>query len=134
MGIPRRPLAPKERGSVSVLVIDDDPDVRDVMAALLEMFGYTAASAANGREALLVLESVEPELIFLDLEMPIMDGASFRQVQRRDRSLLEIPTVVMTGARAEAFLDPAITQTLRKPARVDDLLAIVRTHCELPTH
>jgi CheY-like chemotaxis protein len=118
-GIPRR---------VSALVIDDDTDARELLAEVIERAGYSVVTAADGREALELLRTVRPSVIFVDLSMPIMDGAEFREAQRRSREWISIPTVVMTGTCEEPQLDLAVEQTLHKPVRVSDLLAIVRRH------
>ena len=115
--------------AVSVLVVDDDPEARDMMVAILERAGYTAITAANGLEALEALHHVRPELILLDVCMPICDGAEFRQAQRRNKEWLRIPTVVMTGIEAEPVLDVAVEEALRKPIRARDLLALAERHC-----
>ena len=112
-----------------VLIVDDDPDVRDMMDAVLTNAGYTVETATNGDEALKLLRSIRPELILLDIKMPTMDGAEFRQAQRREPELLRIPTVVMTAAPVEALLDLAVKETLRKPVGKAELLATVRRHC-----
>lgn len=118
-----------ERQRVDVLVVDDDPESRDMLAAVIERAGYSVATASDGREGLQLLEAVRPELIFLDVCMPILDGARFREEQRHHRDWLGIPTVVMTGVDDEPQLDPAVAATLRKPVRAADLLALVRQHC-----
>jgi CheY-like chemotaxis protein len=125
---------PTDRTAVSVLVIDDDRDTRELISQILERAGYTAVTAADGREALARLRSFRPAVIMLDVCMPVMDGAEFREVQRRDRDLLGIPTVVMTaaGKAVEPMLDLAVEQTLRKPIHIRDLLAIVERHCPKP--
>jgi CheY-like chemotaxis protein len=114
---------------VCVLVVDDDPEIRDMTAALLEAAGYSVATAADGKEAFSLLRSVRPALIVLDVCMPIMSGAEFRELQRRDRDLLRIPTVVMTARSDEPLLDLAVEATLRKPVSMQELLRIVRKHC-----
>lgn len=115
---------------VSVLVVDDDPDARELMEMFLTKEGYTVRTACNGREALELLQTIRPSLILLDVQMPVMDGMEFREHQRRDRALLSIPTVVLTGAAVEPMLDLAVDEALRKPVRGVDLLAIVRRHCD----
>jgi CheY-like chemotaxis protein len=112
-----------------VLVVDDDPEVRDVTEAILTKAGYLVVTAENGDEGLTLVRSARPALIFLDLNMPVMGGAEFRQAQRRDPELIRIPTVVMTAAADEPLLDLAIEETLRKPVHMDDLMRIVRRHC-----
>ena len=114
--------------SVSALVIDDDPEARDMLASLLIKAGFTVATARDGREALDLLRTVRPAVIFVDLYMPIMDGAEFRQEQRRNREWLYIPTVVMTGSDDEPLLDLAVEETLHKPVHAAELLEIVRRH------
>jgi CheY-like chemotaxis protein len=118
-----------EPRSVAVLIVDDDEDAREVLAALIERAGYTTATAANGREALDRLHTIKPELILLDVCMPIMDGPTFRQEQRRHWDWLRIPTIVMTGANEEPMLDIAVEETLRKPVRSADVIALVARHC-----
>ncbi len=112
-----------------MLVIDDDPEARDMLAAIVEKAGYTVATASHGGEGLDVLRTTQPELIFLDVCMPIVSGHEFRQEQRRHREWLKIPTVVMTGMDDEPMLDVAVEATLRKPVRARELLAIVERYC-----
>jgi CheY-like chemotaxis protein len=128
-GDPRRTNGGESLPSIAVLIVDDDEDTRDMIAVLLEQAGYSVATAGNGREALERLKMLRPEMILLDVCMPEMDGAMFRQEQRRHWDWLHIPTIVMTGAADEPMLDIAVEQTLRKPVRGADLLAIVARHC-----
>ncbi len=114
------------RSSASVLVVDDDVDTRDLLADVLRRAGYTVETASDGRDAIARLRtSPLPRLILLDIEMPVMNGAEFRETQRKDEQWLRIPTVVMTGSREEPQLDLAVEHTLRKPFTTDDLLATV---------
>ncbi len=112
-----------------MLVIDDDPEARDMLAAIVEKAGYTVAAACNGGEGLALLQTLKPELIFLDVCMPVVNGHQFREAQRRNREWLKIPTVVMTGIDDEPMLDVAVAATLRKPVHARELLAIVARHC-----
>jgi CheY-like chemotaxis protein len=113
---------------VSALVIDDDPDARELLAAIARKVGYSIATARDGRHALELLQSISPDVIIVDLSMPVMDGAEFRQAQRQNREWLAIPTIVMTGTNEEPMLDLAVEQTLRKPVRAAELLEILRRH------
>ena len=115
-----------------ILIVDDDPEVRDVMSGIIEAAGYAVVTASNGEEALDRIHEQEPSLIFLDIEMPVMGGEEFRQHQRHDTALLRIPTVVMTGSEHEPLLDLAVGETIRKPARLADILDIVRRYCVGP--
>ena len=90
-----------------VLVVDDDRDIRDSLIELLERYGYRAAGAANGREALAVLEASPhlPCLILLDLMMPVLDGRGFREEQRKHAAWRTIPVIVISAysdAQAQA--------------------------------
>lgn len=116
--------------SVSVLVIDDDIDTHDMLSVLLAHAGYSVATACNGREALRMLASLRPEVILLDVEMPVMTGPQFREAQRRDKDLIRIPTIVMTGSKEEPQLDPGIADVLHKPFRSKQLVAAISRYCE----
>ena len=118
-----------EPSKPSVLVVDDDDDTSDLLASSLCRAGYAVQTASNGAEALALLRANIPDVILLDIEMPVMDGAEFRQSQRRDRRLLDIPTIVMTGSANEPQLDLAVAHTLRKPFRTKDLLSLLAGYC-----
>lgn len=118
-----RPIS--ARRHVSVLIIDDDVDTHEMLGVLLAHAGYSVATACNGREALSLLTSVRPEVIVLDVEMPIMTGAEFREAQRRDKDLIRIPTIVMTGSKEEPTFDPGVVEVLHKPFRAAALVAAV---------
>jgi CheY-like chemotaxis protein len=87
----------------SVLVVDDDPDIRDVLGIIVQQEGYEFLSAADGAEALRMLQRMSgcPRLIFLDLRMPVMNGWQFREEQLRDSRLEGIPVVVITADSSE---------------------------------
>lgn len=112
-----------------ILVVDDDPEVLDMMDAILTSAGYDVETATNGLEALALLPSITPAMIFLDINMPMMDGVQFREAQRRDRNLIRIPTIVMTGGDVHPLLDLAVDETMRKPARKADVLAVALRYC-----
>ena len=83
----------------SVLIVDDDVDIREVLAETLVDRGFDVATAANGLEALEVLRgpSPPPSVILLDLMMPIMDGYSFLAQRRADPALAAIPLAIVTA-------------------------------------
>src|SRR5205814_763382 len=104
----RRRLSPM--GSHTVLVIDDDPDLRSAVVDLFQDRGFLALSAADGRLALDLLESIGdlkelPCAIVLDLMMPVMDGWTFRREQLQRRDLSAIPVVVMSAVANPATID-----------------------------
>jgi CheY-like chemotaxis protein len=83
-----------------ILLVEDDEALRDVLAEVLADEGYHVECAANGREALESLArcACPPDLILLDLMMPVMDGWSFREAQQLDPRLARIPTVVLSAS------------------------------------
>src|SRR5438270_7170536 len=85
-------------GDRSILLVEDDAATREALALILGTEGYRVTGAANGAEALGVLRSAPPpDLILLDLMMPIMDGWQFRREQVRDAALSAIPVVVLSA-------------------------------------
>lgn len=116
-----------------ILVIEDDPTIREVLVEVLGEHGYDAVGASNGREALdtLAASPDRPCVILLDLMMPIMDGRSFREEQLQSPELSTIPVIVIS-----AHLDQAVTSDLnaaaylRKPVRLADVLSSVKTYCD----
>ncbi|HWM88858.1 MAG TPA: response regulator [Kofleriaceae bacterium] len=115
--------------SVAVLVIDDDDDIRATLAEVLQEVGYSVASASHGVEALELLRDVRPSVILLDLNMPVMGGAEFRELQRKDALLSRIPTIVMTAIdRMPDSLEELEAEILAKPFRLPDLLALLEVY------
>jgi CheY-like chemotaxis protein len=113
-----------------VLVVDDDGDIRDTLAELLESEGYEVAVAAHGEEALAYLRSAPaPRLILLDLMMPVMNGFEFRAEQLRDARLAAIPVVVITAGRPSNASSLNAKAVLTKPLGMFELLALVSDHC-----
>jgi CheY-like chemotaxis protein len=113
-----------------VLIVEDDEDLRDMMAQMLTIEGFRTVTAANGRDALAYLHGSEkPNVILLDLMMPVMDGWEFRRRQKADPEIAPVPVIVLSA------LDPARAATvdadafLKKPLDFDRLLALVREHC-----
>lgn len=109
-----------------ILVVDDDSALRESAVDALGDAGYEVRVAGDGREAFSLLYPCLPSLILLDLMMPSMDGWRFREVQRSDRRIREIPVVVMTAARDLQAQPIDATSILLKPFRLDDLLGQVQ--------
>lgn len=128
-----REQAPGSPPCVDVLVVEDDVDIRDTLAQVLEAEGYTVALAANGSDALEILRSAasQPCVILLDLMMPVMDGWKFREQQMNDPSLADIPVVILTAdGRPDAKVAMAhAADGLTKPVRLDHLLRVVSQYC-----
>lgn len=113
----------------SVLVVDDDADVRELLCLTLAADSYIVAAVRDGREALHHLRShADTCIIVLDLLLPVMDGAAFRLAQLRDRSLAWIPIVVASAAvygdrRAREL---GARSFIRKPLNLDELRLALR--------
>jgi CheY-like chemotaxis protein len=109
-----------------VLVVEDEPDWRDALAAILEEASCRVICAANGAEALLLLEQQggRCDVILLDLMMPVMNGWSFRSNQLRNPRLADIPVLLMSaGARlAAAHDDLRAAGYLNKPVSAEDVV------------
>lgn len=108
----------------SILIVDDDADIRAVLSEFLEYEGYAVATAAHGREALDFLRAhALPSAVLLDLMMPTMDGFQFREEQKRDPAIASVPVVLMTarGALAPGAID--VGHILAKPLDLDALTA-----------
>lgn len=114
-----------------VLVVEDDDDVREALAALLEAHGYRVIEAENGRQALQRLQDAPVCLILLDLFMPDMNGWAFRVEQVKDARLANIPVVVISAdsAAAKRALSPGVVAVITKPVEFDQLLHIIEQHC-----
>ena len=117
----------------TVLVVDDDADLRDAMVVLLETEGYDVIDASNGQDALAYLRSgAKVAVIVLDLAMPVMNGWQFLAERQNDPILAKIPTLVVTGSidvtkrRRELGSLPVFT----KPIHFDELHAALRQALE----
>lgn len=82
-----------------VLVVDDDPSIRELVGELLEYEGYEIRLATDGEDALQLLQDWPAHLIILDLMMPHMDGWAFRREQRVREDLAHIPVIIMSASR-----------------------------------
>lgn len=117
----------------TVLVVDDDAAIRDMLTEVLEDSGYTVITAANGQDALMLLYQTmpPPRVILLDLMMPIMTGWAFREVQQVDQRLAEIPVIILSARTSLEHESIPMTADafLRKPVNIIHLLAIVEQYC-----
>jgi CheY-like chemotaxis protein len=96
-GAPVRKAA-KDRadGAMTVLVVDDDPDVRDLLSAILTKEGYNILFARDGLEALDIMRRTPPDVVTLDVMMPKMDGWSLLGIMKSDAALHHIPVIMLT--------------------------------------
>ena len=120
----------------SILVVDDDRNMRGLICKALAGNGYGTAEASNGKEALSYLRSSprRPLLILLDLMMPEMTGWEFRKVQQGDPALSGIPVAIITGLEVPEgqLREIGAVDVLCKPSRVEPLVSLVSRFCGAP--
>jgi CheY-like chemotaxis protein len=123
---------PPGRPARPILIVDDDPDVAGVLAAILAEEGRDAAIARDGREALALARAALPALILLDVLLPNLDGPEVCRRLQADPATACIPIVFVTGTPT-ALTDGRLVGCahrgiLRKPVSFDELLATVERH------
>ncbi len=116
--------------TVTVLVIDDEPDSRSGMAETLKLRGYSVLEAGNGREALDLLldtRASEPEVIVLDLAMPVMSGWEFVAIVKSYYRLARIPVIAVSGKEKPdlAMRHGVIADFVEKPHEPDAFVSVV---------
>ncbi len=113
-----------------ILLVEDDPDIREIVKDILETEGYSVAAASNGLEALEQLQKLEsPCLILLDLMMPVMNGWEFLQRRRSMDSIASLPVVVVSAV-AESQQPFGATKIVKKPPDIESLLKLVAQYCK----
>lgn len=123
-------MSPRHRSKqkrTSILVVDDEPGIVDVLIAVLEDAGHRASGAANGQEGLSRLKSGLPDLMVLDVEMPVLDGEATLRALKSDPRLSSLPVLMMSGI-PESMVKRrcrGYDAFLRKPFSLDELLETV---------
>jgi len=121
-------MAPED--CAHVLVVDDDLAIRNVLTDLLMEQGYKVSVAVHGQQALEICAATPvPDLILLDLQMPVMDGVEFSRLKDRDPALSRIPVCVMAAVTAATRVPRSASVVLRKPLGSSDLLSVVKRFC-----
>jgi DNA-binding response OmpR family regulator len=112
-----------------ILIVDDDPTIRSVLEALLEDEGFQPVTAANGKEALSVVDSTPPALILMDLMMPVMSGIDAVRELKTDPSTANIPIIAMSaGFILRESIDELLADSIiSKPFDLDALIANIRS-------
>src|SRR4051812_43701724 len=109
-----------------VLIVDDDRSIREALSELLADEGYDVRAAEDGQRALEICRSPPaPDVILLDLAMPVMDGLEFARVKAAEPLLSRIPICVMTASGPGAPLPREAAVVLRKPLDGDALIAAI---------
>ncbi len=117
----------------TLLVVEDDSIVRQMLAEVLEDEGYQVLCAMNGLEALKLLRTADmlPRVILLDVRMPLMDGWQFLETIQQDPGLGQLPVIIISaGYQLERKIDMQQSISLvQKPIDLDTLIATVETYC-----
>jgi CheY-like chemotaxis protein len=115
----------------SVLIVEDDRDLRELLVQLMTVEGLAVTAVDNGRRALEQLSGIErPGVILLDLMMPVLDGFEFLRLQRADATLRAIPVIVLSALPRDRLVEFDGVAFLEKPVDFDRLLEQVRRYCE----
>ncbi|MBY0274215.1 response regulator [Candidatus Binatia bacterium] len=120
----------------TILLVDDNSDVIEVVRVILETEGYVVATASDGADALAQLRAgLTPKLIILDLTMPVMDGWEFREHQLADPALRDIPTIIysaVSSVRRDEVGALRVEAAFDKGADPTAMLSVVSAICRRP--
>lgn len=113
-----------------VAIIEDDSEFRTMLRDLLEEEQYRVVAVANGAEALEALRGEAiPNVILLDVAMPVMDGFDFLRFRNEDPQLSTVPVVLVTNARPHERPTIGVSDVVRKPIDIDEILFAIKRHC-----
>ncbi len=117
-----------------ILLAEDDTDLRESLSQALRDHGFTVTQAADGRQALDLLHSgIRPQVILLDLMMPVMSGWQLRDALREDPALAQIPQLIISAfvdETEQAVLGLASDDCIRKPFHLRILIDAIERHCQ----
>ena len=115
----------------SILIVEDDADIRESLHDVLEVEGYEVFAVANGQEALDRLKILPtPCLVLLDLMMPVMNGWEFLEAKQGDLKIAPIPVVIVSAVIDQAKAkSKAAAGFIKKPIELNTLLEVVRQYC-----
>lgn len=129
-----REIEGSSKSAKPILIVDDDPDIREALQFSLETEGYAVYSAKNGQEGLSILHVIaRPCLVLLDLVMPVMNGLEFLTSLQKDQSLALIPVVIVSAyPEKQKEIEERNIQTkgfLRKPVDLEILHGWIKRFC-----
>ncbi len=117
----------------SILLVEDDKDIRELLRTLFQLQGYNVNIAGNGQEALdFLLRDEHPSVILLDLMMPVMSGQQFCEIRKASPDLLKIPVVILSADTTAAQKAPSLGANagLTKPVDFGDLVKLIDKICD----
>ncbi len=112
-------------GLKTILIVDDEPMLREAVADALRDEGYVALEGADGREAVELFARERPDLVLMDVMMPVLDGRQALALIRSAQSRSPTPVVMMSAAGGPELLDASIAGYLAKPFDLDRLVELV---------
>lgn len=113
-----------------VAIIEDDTEFRDMLRELLEEERYDVVALSNGAEALETLRGdTLPNVILLDVSMPVMDGFDFLRFRNDDPQLAAVPVVLVTNAKPHERPTIGVNDVVRKPIDIDEILFAIKRYC-----
>lgn len=112
----------------SVLVVEDDGDIRESLQGFLKQEGYDVMTAENGRDAIDRIEKKKPGLVLLDLMMPVMNGWEFLEEKQHNKELAKIPVLVISAVPGSPCI-PGALGFLKKPLDLNRLMDFVELYC-----
>jgi CheY-like chemotaxis protein len=110
----------------TILLVDDEYAIVEVLAHLLEEEGYAVLTASNGREAMERAAEKAPDLVITDQMMPLMSGTDLLRALKKDRALRDVPVILITSAAKPTSREVRWADFLAKPFEFDELLRAVR--------
>lgn len=113
-----------------VAIVEDDSEFRNMLRELLEEEQYRVVAVANGAEALEKLRGeTVPNVILLDVSMPVMDGFDFLRFRSEDPQLAAVPVVLVTNAKPHERPTTGVNDVVRKPIDIDEILFVIKRYC-----
>jgi len=129
----RSGASPLEREAAKrwlVAIVEDDSEFRNMLRELLEEEQYRVVAVANGAEALEKLRGeTVPDVILLDVSMPVMDGFDFLRFRNEDPQLAAVPVVLVTNAKPHERPTIGVNDVVRKPIDIDEILFAIKRYC-----
>jgi len=113
---------------LNILIVDDQPGVRYLLDAIVKEDGHNAYMASNGQEAVEIVKRIKPDLVFMDIRMPVMDGA--KALEKINELGLKIKVVIMTAFTERDVIEKAykkgVIKCILKPFDIEDIRKVIK--------